>query len=273
MISRELYEHYLEKELLEKIDDTSFKEELMYNYKNYDEKIRKPDLYGKTVQVTKSQFGPIHDMMVSVAEILEIPVPKAYVYEDFYYGLESKGADEPWLEISAKTLSDFTGNEFLFLLAKEMCNIKLKHTYYYTLTNEFLNAIAEGNFIMGMDSVAKAAKVSMYKWSRISNYTSDSLGYLICKDLKSSINAILKLVLNSVHLAEQVNLLEYIKQAESINELDDNIYNFTKLDEQVPYAPLRVKNLIAYASSDRGMKALKELEQFKTFNEYLEVAR
>lgn len=259
MISKLSYLHTLEEELYEKImDNIPFREEIMHNFINYDEKIRKPDLLGKTVQITEKQFKNIFDIVNKLSFKSNITPPKCFVYEDFYYGMESKGIGEPWIEISAKTLQDFTESELCFLLGKELCNIKLNHTQTYTMINEFLSAAASSN-VLGSDTVAKSYKVMLYKWCRVSNYSSDCYGYLMSRSLPQSISAILKLVLNNSYLAKNIDLKEYIKQAEKINELDDNIYNFTKLDEQVPYAPYRIKNLLSYASSERGIAALKDV--------------
>ena len=80
----------------------------------------------------------------------------------------------------------------------------------------------------------------------------------MCGSVKSSVDAILKMVLNSVMLAEQVDVKEFISQASEINRLDDMISSYTKSDESVPYAPHRIQNLLAYVVSDRGMKAREE---------------
>lgn len=76
----------------------------------------------------------------------------------------------------------------------------------------------------------------------------------MCGSMKSSVDAILKMVLNSVMLAEQVDVKEFISQASEINRLDDMVLNYTKADEFVPYAPHRIQNLLAYAVSEHGMK-------------------
>lgn len=258
MIDKDLYINESEDTALNDMKNCSyFDEEIMYNYKNYIEKMIKPDLLGKTVQVTKVQFKEINDIVEKVAGILNMNIPSVYVYEDFYYGVEAKGAEHPWIEVSAKTITDFTEQEILFLLSREMCSINLKHTYYSTLMEETLSTLEQNNIFPVTDTLAKTLKVSMYRWKRITNYTEDCFGYIVCKDLKPCINAILKLVLNNCYLAENINIIEYIKQAEAINELDDIVYNFTKMDEKIPYGPFRIKSLISYASSERGIEALK----------------
>ncbi|MDF2544647.1 MAG: hypothetical protein K0S47_4365 [Herbinix sp.] len=264
MIDKKLFIHPLEESLLEELkNNTYFSEEIIDNYKNYDEKMRRPDLFGKTVRVTMKQFPTVYKNACEVADILEMELPEIFVYEDFYYGVESKGVSKPWIEISAKTIFDFNENELRFLIAREMFNIHMGHTYYDVLIDETLGVIQNGLRVMPTDVIVQSLKYSMYKWRRISNYSADCFGYVICNDVRASIYCILKMILNNHELANNICLLDYIKQAETINEMNSPVESSTKLDEQMPYGPFRVKNIIAYASSNRGQQALKELDNEK----------
>ena len=82
-----------------------FSEEFEHYYVNYEEKILRPDLYGKTVKCTSKQFPQIYQLVEKVARLLEMESPEVFVYEDFYYGTDCKGIAEPWVEISAKTVT------------------------------------------------------------------------------------------------------------------------------------------------------------------------
>lgn len=258
MLDNKYFIHELEEINFNKMIDTvSYDEEIMFYYKNYTEKLIKPDLLGKTVKVTDKQFPNIYNIINKISNYVGIDMPDTYIYEDFYYGIESKGATNPWIEISAKTLSDFTEKEITFLLAKEICDIKLKHTYYYTMVSEVLDAIQNSLHILGSDTLHKYWKVIMYRWGRVANYTSDNFGYLVCGELTSPINSIKKLILNNCLLADNIDLKDYIKQGQLINSLDDDVYNFTKMDELIPYGPFRVKSLISYASSSVGIEGYK----------------
>ncbi|AKL95683.1 hypothetical protein CACET_c22370 [Clostridium aceticum] len=260
MIEKDLFIHPLEEILLqEMIHTVVFDEDVMYHYKNYTEKMRKPDLLGKTVKVTKHQFPELYHIAERISDLLGMAAPCMYVYEDFYYGVESKGVNEPWIEISAKTVTDFTKAEMTFLLGRELCDIYLKHNYYNTMINELLEVLENSSLLPMSQQLATHWKMIMYKWSRVAYYTSDCFGYLICNSMEASINAIKKSILNNCFLAENMNLQEYIKQGEEIHLLDDDVLNFTKLDEIVPYGPFRIKNLLSYAASSRGVRALIEM--------------
>lgn len=260
MIDKNLFIHPLELEAFEELrDSTYFDEEVMDYYKNFDEKLKKPDLLGKTVMVAEKQFASVYNLAKKVAGILDMEIPSMYVYEDFYYGVEAKGTENPWIEISAKTLTDFDEDELLFLISREMCSIKLKHYYYDILIDESLSAFEQYQIVPGTEIVLKSLKVSMYKWSRISQYSEDCFGYIMCGSIAPCVNAILKLILNNSYLAGNVDLPSYLKQADQINRLDEVVYNATKLDEKVPYGPFRIKHLISYASSERGIVALQSI--------------
>ena len=257
MIDKILFQHPLEETYLQHIKDSGFfLDEVMDNYKNFEEKYRLPDLLGKTLKVGKKQFFNIYKIAEKISKELDMDIPNIYIYEDFYYGVESKGATDPWIEISSKTVEDFSMDELTFLIAKQLCSIKLGHTYYQTLIDETLEAYNQGQIMIGADTAIQSMKLIMCKYSRVSHYTSDCFGYIATKNLKACISAISKCILNSCFLAKQLDVNEFIKQGEEINRLNDMEYEYTKLDERIPYGPYRVKNLIAYASSENGMKVI-----------------
>ncbi|MDR1532904.1 MAG: M48 family metallopeptidase [Clostridiales bacterium] len=263
MIDRALFAHEREESVFAELELVPFEKQIAHYYAEHRQPGLLPDLYGKTVHVSASQFKELHDMAGQLAALLDMPLPDIYVYENFYYTVESKGMADSWIEMSAKTLIELHPAEVMFLLAKEMCAIKLNHTYYYTLIEELLNVIATNRLpVIGVaqDVANRVEKVRLYRWIRISHYTTDNFAYLACGDLAICAGAIVKTVLNNTFLAQHVNITEFIKQGERINALNGQEHRLSKLDEQVPYAPFRIKSLMAYAASARGLKALRKMK-------------
>lgn len=228
-----------------------FQEDIEKVYDEIDYKKKQPDFLGKTVRASKRQFPQIFWMVEDMAKTAGINDPAVYVYEDYYYGAESYGIGSSWIELSAKTIQDFTDKELRFVLAREIYKIADGVTRQRTMMEERFKIIRQ----MAPEQFEKSSKLSFYHWYRLANYSADNYGYLACGSVKSSVDAILKMVLNSVMLAEQVDVKEFISQASEIDGLDDTVLNYTKADESVPYAPHRIQNLLAYAVSDRGMRA------------------
>ena len=254
---RENYIHIGQNEAYEQYKDgLMFQEDIEKVYEEIDLKLRQPDLLGKTVRVSEKQFPTVYRMVQEMSKCSDIDSPPVYVYEDYYYGAESYGIRNCWIELSAKTIQDFSEKELRFVLAREIYKIADGVTKQKTMMEERFKIIRQ----IAPNELEQVSKMSFYHWYRLANYSADNYGYLMCGSVKSSIDAILKMVLNSVMLAKQVNVKEFIAQASAINGLNDMVSNYTKADEAVPYAPHRIQNLLAYTVSDRGMNTRKEIK-------------
>ena len=243
-MQREYYIHKMQDEAYKQYCDSMlFEEDLQKVYEEIDWKMKQPDFLGKTVKVTKKQFPEVYHIIQKMCDIEQMEYPAVYVYEDYYYGAESYGMEKPWIELSAKTIQDFTREELQFVLAREIYKILDGVTKQKTLLEEYFKILRQ----IAPAKLEKVSKLSFYHWYRLANYSADNYGYLMCGSIKSSIDAVLMLVLNSRLLVQQVNVKEFINQASEINKLDDMVFNYTKADESVPYAPHRIQNLLAYA--------------------------
>lgn len=217
-------------------------------YKEYEGKIKIPDLLGKTVRVTKHQIPNLYTKVRKIAEKTGIETPDVFLYEDFYYGVQAKGLILPRIEISAKTVVDFDEEEFDFLLAREMCRIKHDMIRWTLVGEQYFSMVEKVDRIPGVDTLSKTFQLVYANWRRVAEYSADCYGYDVVKDIRPCVRAILILILNNVALANQVNIREYIAQVQDIYQLDDMVYRYSENDEKVPYGPLRIKSLLAYAS-------------------------
>lgn len=258
MISKEQFLHVgADKAYLEYQKEMPLREAVEEIFENIDSKMKKPDLLGKTLLVTEKQFSNVYKIMVGLSEYMEISMPEMYVFEDFFYGIESYGMGTYWIEISAKTIRDFSDKELEFIIAREFYKIKYGLTYQTMLMNQMYK-IYEAIPTVG-DTVSMVAKNKFNHWSRLENFTADNFGYLYCKDIQASTNAIVAMILNSKSMLSEIDMKSFISQASNINKLDDKVSNYTKADEALPYAPMRVESVLAYALSPRGIKARKEI--------------
>lgn len=258
MISKKLYLHIgVDEAYADYKKEMPLKDSVEEVFNTIESKMKRPDLLGKTLLVTQTQFPNIHKIVTSLAEYTDIDVPEVFVFEDFFYGIESYGMSKYWIEISAKTIRDFTEDELMFLFAREFYKIKYGYTYQSMLMNQICK-VYETIPTIG-DTVSKVTKNKYNHWSRLENFTADNFAYLYCKNIRACINSIVALVLNSKSMLDEIDMKSFIAQASNINKLDDRVSNFTKADETMPYAPMRVESLLAYIISKRGMQARREM--------------
>ena len=230
---------YLEK--TKELDELiPFKDEIITCYREFEGKLKKPDLLGKTVRVSEHQFPELYHQIKEMADRVEIQMPKIFLYEDFYYGVEAKGAASPRIELSAKTVADFSAPALNFLIAREICRIKYGMVKIATVSEQALRMIEEVSLIPHTETLSKSFQINYAAWSRLSHYTADCFGYYLVRDLDSCVKAILTLVLNNVKLVDHLNVTEYMAQAKDIYLLDDIVSRYSENDEKVPYGPLRL---------------------------------
>ena len=242
-------------------------------YQEFDETIKKPDLYGKTVKVTPKQFTKVFRILTSLAKEMQMPVPEVFVYENFYYEIESYGTEKPWIEVSAKTIAEFDEEELRFLFAREFFKIKNGITELYMVCEQSLKIINENlNIVVFSDSLSKIFKVKYAQWSRICQFSADNFAFLHTRlqgdnntcigDLKICLGVMLTMILNNRKLVELVDLTDYLHTASDINRLDDPVSTFTKNDEKMPYGQFRIKNLIRFASMTETISYFEKREGF-----------
>lgn len=234
-----------------------YQDEILMVYKDFDGRKMAPDRLGKTVRVDATQFPGLYERVRAMAERAGIAVPKIFLYEDYYYGVEAKGADSPRIEISAKTVADTSEAELDFLLAREICRIKHGMVKLAAVGEQVMRMLADTSIVPGAEYLRKGFQLKYASWSRTAHYSADCYGFLVTQDIKACVSAIMLLVLNNVELVRNLNIATYMKQAKDIYLLDDVVARYSENDEKVPYGPLRVKNLIAFATS---AEVLKELE-------------
>ena len=251
----EIYFHPKYSEKFKELEElTPVQDVVLKNFAEFEGRMRLPDLYGKTVRVNERQFPEIWQVVKKVSDAAEITPPKTFLYEDFYYGVEAKGFKSARLEISAKTVEDLPPKALIFLIAREICRIKWKMHVTATAMEQIIAAAEDGNsfanIIPGIGTISKGLQITFAAWSRLSHYTADNFGYLVIRDVEVCVRAILALILNNVKLAENINVKEYLKQMTDIYLMDDLVARFSQNDEIIPYGPLRVKNLLAFATRE-----------------------
>lgn len=239
-------------------------EQLLENYRIFDLEKEMPDNIGKCLEVNKLQLPDVYEVVAELCEILDMEIPKIYVFENYYFSISAEGLDKPWIQISTKSLENFSDEELRFAIARELVHIKLDHIKYEVLCEEFTKNIETASQVITLPGYAAASEQAfdVYRnrfiliaanWTRISEYTADRCALVACDfDITSAVSVILKQILNSSDLAEQVDLPSFLHQTEAIMSFTTTAAKFTRMDEMAPYGPFRIKELISFASVNCG---------------------
>ena len=176
-MERKNYVHLLQDVAFEKYKGgISFQKDIENTYDNTEYKVKQPDLLGKTVRVTEKQFHNVWEIMRDLYRYESGDMVPVYVYEEYYYGAESYGISKPWIEISAKTIADFTEEELRFVLAREVFKISDGVTKQKTMMEERFKYIRS----LAPNELEEISKAAFFHWYRLANYSADNYGYFQC---------------------------------------------------------------------------------------------
>jgi Zn-dependent protease with chaperone function len=200
-----------------------------------------------SLRVTERQFPRVHALHRQACEILDVKqVPELFIAQNPLFNAGAVGIDNPFVTINSSLIDVLDDDELLFVLGHELGHIKSKHMLYRTLL-VFLVMLSQGSRLFPVGEWALwAVTAALKEWSRKSELSTDRAGLLTVQDPEVAIRLLMKMA--GGPRIEQMDLGEFMKQAEEYNEagdLVDNLYKFTNLLNQThPFAVIRVYELM-----------------------------
>ena len=187
------------------------------------------------VRVTPRQCKRIHDLLREACAILALPEPELYLDQDPILNAYTFGTEQPFIVLQSGLVDFLSEDELLGVIAHELGHIKCGHVLYKMMAN-FLSIIIEriGEATFGLGSlVGTGLLLALYEWDRKAELSCDRAGLLVVQDLDTYLTLLLKLAGGSRAVFDQLNVEEFLRQAEAYEELDrdllSRVYKFLQV--------------------------------------------
>ena len=204
--------------------------------------IQKSRELGSSVLVSDKQFPDIYKKNLEVAKKLSMPMPRVYVKQDPFlnaYAMSTIFQDDKGIVVLHSALVEaLTEPELTTIIAHEFTHIKCNHTRWGVLTN------LHGAYYIYIISDILSLITSFY--SRKCETTSDRGGLIAVQNLEASATSLIKLSIGK-ELFEKMNVEEFVKQAETLEE--DDFGRIAELSLTHPHILNRIKYLISFYKS------------------------
>ena len=189
------------------------------------------------IRLGPKQFPEVWKQAVLAARILGLPsMPDVYVSGEQMWNTYTFGTDtSSFIVLGTAILTNFQGDELLFILAREMGHCRAGHALWKTVTrflagdvgvhsgllsNGVLHALSPTKLIEG------AIDIPLMAWARQSEITADRAGLLALGDPAVARRVLLAWSIRSARLLKQVNIDEWMKQEEAS---DDSMTRFSEM--------------------------------------------
>ncbi len=210
--------------------------------------VYKNQLLGTTIKVTPKQFPSIHQIAAECAEALQVPVPTLYIQNNPLVNAYTFGTDEDaFIVIHSALVDHFDRDELKFVIGHETGHIQNKHVIYNTVLILLKTAASVLRYLL------PPAEVALQAWYRRAEVTCDRAGLLCCGDLEAASRSFLKMACGSKKLYEELDVDEYLMQADEGRE---GVGRLTELFASHPYLPKRIEAMRVFSESEMYRRAI-----------------
>jgi Zn-dependent protease with chaperone function len=216
-------------------------------------------LLGSSIHVTPKQCPKIYKLFKEAADILDMHEPDLFISSNPAPNAYTMGVERPFIVLHSSLIDLLEEDELLAVMGHELGHVKAGHVLYKTIAM-FLATVAHSAF--GLGQVAEfGLKLALYDWNRKSELTADRAELLVVQDIEASIRLHMKLSCGSKSVYNQIDHHEFLKQADSYEDLDystlNKIYKVMHemfLTHPVPVA--RAKESVAWSESKQYKEIL-----------------
>jgi Zn-dependent protease with chaperone function len=205
------------------------------------------------IRLSETQLPEVYATAVRAARILGMPyMPDVYISGDAMWDAMIFGSDDnAFVVLGSALISNFRGDDLLFVLAREMGHCRAGHALWKTVIRFLVGEMtpkgglmagglfsAVGKVLSPSHLIESAIELPLLAWARQAEITADRAGLLAVGDEAIARRVLLSWSLKSSMLCQRINIDEWLAQEEG----DDQMTQLSEmLSSSTPYLTRRLK--------------------------------
>lgn len=218
------YEHPFDRKALTALEKTPGLEILVRKFNQYwNDKVLKIQYTGSNIKVTERNFPELLKALNEACSILSIDkIPNLYVKWSYDVNAFTAGVENPIIVLNSGTIDLLSCDELLFIIGHELGHIKSQHVLYYQMAQVLpLLGNIIGSATLGIGNlISTGLQIAILNWSRMSEFTADRAGLLVCQNAEIASSAMVKLAGVPLKYFDSINIDEFIEQAKEFEGYD-----------------------------------------------------
>jgi Zn-dependent protease with chaperone function len=221
-------------------------------------------LLGNSIEVGPRQYATVYRLFQDCVRDLDIsPEPSLFVSQTPVANAYALGQERPCVVLNSGLLDLLNETELRSVIAHELGHVKCGHTTLTQMASWAITLVFTLTGVtFGLSSLVSTGLImAFYEWLRKAELSADRAALLVLDDLNPILRNMMQMSGGSTRYAQELNLDEFVRQAEKYQNLDqDNlnqVYKFllyNDLGQGVflthPFTVERVQYLQEWAASD-----------------------
>lgn len=220
------------------------------------------------VRLSEQQLPDIFELAIKAARIVGLPhLPEIYISGEQMWDSVTMGSQTSSFIALGSVLTNFRGDDLLYLIGREMGHAKAGHALWNTVVNLLAGRQPGNRSLMssGMLSFLSPSKIiesginaPLMAWQRHSAITADRAGLLCVGDIEVARRVTLQWTLHSFPLAARINREAWLAQEDASDDSATQASEFAMTS--TPYAARRLKIAREFHASEsfQGWRRLIE---------------
>jgi Zn-dependent protease with chaperone function len=259
------FQHSADREAMRKLDRLPGMQTLLKKVSgSYVENTLQMLNVSQNIRVSKKQFPSVYELFREACDVLDIKqmpdiyVSTAYIPNAFTFGMEKYS-----VTLLSGVMDLLTEEELLFVIAHELTHIKCNHMMYKTLLYllTYVGTQIFGVFFKVAEITFFPIEMALRSWERKAEFSCDRGGLLTVQNPEIAKTAMAILAGFSKSLKTQVNIQEILKQADDLQDMDDQMFvrvmkMYHTAFRSHPFPVIRIKELHNWSHSNQYQRIL-----------------
>lgn len=219
---------------------------------------------GDNLQINARNIPEIHDLLVEACRILSMPVvPELYLHLEDKIDSFSSGHKHPLVVISSGAVDLLNEDELLFLLGRELGHIKSNHVLYREMADS-LTLVSQivSDLTLGIGNLLSLPiRIALMHWYRMSEFTADRAGLLVCQDPEVATQALIKMAGLPMKYHGRISTEDFQRQARAFDEIELKTFNkfirfIASYENPQPFTVIRGSQLFQWVEKGEYQRIL-----------------
>ena len=208
----------------------------------------------QAIRLGPNQLPHLHKHLVDCCQVLEMEVPEMYLQNSGEINAFSLGDTRRFVVVTAELVDSLDEDELRAVIAHEVGHLVCRHTLYKTMAMVLANG---GAAILGPLSVAvKPIEIALAYWSRRSEFSADRAAAVVLGGPEPVVETMIRLAGGKKSVTADVNVEEYLKQAEDFDKLAENAWDKmlqlrSVMEATHPFSALRAREIMRWCQGEQ----------------------